>query len=530
MLRLKPSELTLTPDDVDETLRRMARRQRSKAPATQGQRRTRLNGRLPPPRLMPSPQRSVRDAITHAGNIPALQPQRATIAHVDDEPDESDEALADPSQPAESSPDRLGLPTHPVDHASASSAAAAPLARHSSRLLSRIGRARRRQDNDQEPASSTKEHMDGSEGTLVEPPSLPLETSNVAGPATPSRRRQHGESTSGALPTRQRDPSPSPVSLRGDSSHTQRNRILSVGQEALHAPSLLRQTQVPSPAYTPEGDSTNSDDDRLHMHLKGHYIDLEGLAARQISGDDVTEAAETTDTITYTFREAVPRAPRTEPFQRTSQQRFHSRSLSSNDTPSSRLFVPSPSSPYTFSGEDAFWIARGSAPEHSGNDRFSGRARQHSSEMSNTSLAYSYYELHDSRQSSGQQSAQDSLSQSQQDGVPASRQASRGTYRLFRLSDGPSVHPIDDPSPFPILIRRPPDQQSASPLPAGPYGRPSAGHLGTRFQQAIHRYVSSDSSSREVLDDAMAATIEEHTRNSGQKLPKRHQPNVNRSS
>jgi hypothetical protein len=135
MLRLKPSELALMPDDVDETLRRMARRQQSRALAARGQRQTRPNGRPPPPRLMLGPQRSARDAITHLGNIPALQPQQAVIAHVDDESDESDEALTDPAQRADSSPDPLALPTHSVhlmstSSAAAAAAAAAPSARH----------------------------------------------------------------------------------------------------------------------------------------------------------------------------------------------------------------------------------------------------------------------------------------------------------------------------------------------------------------------------------------------------------------
>ncbi|KAF1930154.1 uncharacterized protein M421DRAFT_385694 [Didymella exigua CBS 183.55] len=509
MLRLKPSELTLTPDDIDETLRRMARRQQSRPPAAQGQRRTKPNGRPPPPKLVSGAQRSVRDAITHLGNMPALQPQHAMIAHVDDESDETDETLADPVQRVESSPDPVSLYTHPVQLASASSTAVAPSHRHSTRLPFRLGRSRRRQDNDQELASSPKEHSDDSEGTLVEPPGLPTETTAVADPATPSRRRQIGESNAGSSPIRQRSPPASPPSLRGGASRPQRNRVRSVGQEALYAPSPLRQAQVPSPAYSPEVASPNSDEGRPRMHLKGYFADRQDPVPRRVDSGDFTEATETMSATSYTFQETVPRAPHTEPFRRTSQPRFHSRSQSSNDAPPSRLFVPTPHSPYISQGEDIFWTASTSTPECSINDKLGSRARQHSSEMSNTSLAYSYYELPDNRQSSGEHSAQVSLSQSQHDGVAASRQASRGTYRSFKLSDGRSLHPAGDPSKFPVLIRRPPDQQSASPLPAEPYGRPSAGNLGTRFQQAIHRYVSSDSSSREVPTDATAATMEE---------------------
>jgi hypothetical protein len=510
MLRLKPSELALMPDDVDETLRRMARRQQSRALAARGQRQTRPNGRPPPPRLMLGPQRSARDAITHLGNIPALQPQQAVIAHVDDESDESDEALTDPAQRADSSPDPLALPTHSVHLMSTSSAAAAaaPSARHSAQLPFRLGHSRGRQDHDQEPASSPKEHTDDSERTPVEPPSLSVETMNVAGPATPSRRRQHRESTTGSSPTRRRSPSPSPASLRGGASHPQRYRVLSIGQEALHAPSPLRQAHVVSSPCSPEGNLSSSDDGRPLMRIEGHFVDEQDPAPRRVDSGTSTDAAEFVNATTYTFEETVPRAPLTEPFRRTSQPRYHSRSQSSNDAPPSRLFVPTSSSPYT-SGEDIFWTATGAAPEHSAHDGFCGRARQHSSEMSNASLAYSYYELPDNRQSSGEQSAHGSVSQSQHDGAAASRQASRGTYRSVRLTDAQSLYPGDDPVKFSTLVRRTPDQQSASPLPAEPYGRPSAGHLGTRFQQAIHLYVSSDSSSREVPDDAMAASIDE---------------------
>jgi hypothetical protein len=512
MLRLKPSELILTPDDVDETLRWMARRQQSRPPVAQGQRRTRPNGRPPSPRLMSGPQRSVKDTITHLGNIPSLQPQQAIIAHVDDESDESDETLADPALRVKSSPDPISLPTSSVSLASTSSTAAAPPTRQSTRRLPfRLGRSRKRQDDDhdQEPAPSSKEHADDPERTLIEPPGSSTEATNVAGPATPNRRNQNRQPTDGSPLTRQYSRPASQVSLRGGAGRRQRDRVLSVGQEALHAPSPLRQTQVPSPAYSLERNSTNSDDECPRIHLEGQYVDPQDPAPGRVDSGDFTEATETSNATTYTFLETVLRAPRTEPFRRTSQSRFHSRSQSSNDALSSRLFVPTPSSQYTSPDEDVFWNAPTSAHESSAHVRFGGRARQHSSEISNTSLAYSYYELPDNRQSSGEQSAQGPLSQSQQDGATGSRQASWGTYRSFRLSDGQSVQPVDNPSMFPGSLRVPPSQQNTSPLPTKPYGRPSPGHLGTRFQQAIHRYVSSDTSSREVPFDAMEATVED---------------------
>lgn len=510
MLRLKPSELMLTPDDVDETFRRMARRQQSRHPAAQAHRRTRPSGRPSPPRFMPGAQRSVRDAITHLGNIPTLQPQQAIIAHVDDESDEYDETHDDPVQHMESSTDSTTPPIYHVQPASASSTAAAPLARHSARLPFRLSRTHRRQDLDHGQALLSKEHTDDSEGTLVEPPEPPMETTDVAGPATPSRSRQNRNSTAAASSTRQGSPPASAASLRGGSSRPQRHHVLSVGREAHHAPSPLCQTQMPSPAYSPEGESATSDERPPRMHLEGYFVNQQDPVHRRVDSGDFTEATETGDATTYTFREAVPGAPHTEPFRRTSQPRFHARSQSNNDAPPSRLFVSTPDSPYiSHGGEDVFWTASISTPERPMNDRMSGRDRQRSSETSNTSLAYSYYELPDKRHSSGEQSAQDPLSQSQHDGTVVPRQASRGTYRAFRLSDNRPLHPVDDPIKSPVLVRGHSDQQSASPLPAEPYGRGPTGSLGNRFQQAIHRYVSSDSSSREVPDDAMAATVEE---------------------
>ncbi|KAF7673681.1 hypothetical protein GT037_008296 [Alternaria burnsii] len=82
MLRLRTSELTLIPDDIDETFRRMALRQR-----------TRLRTGLPPgrpaqpgrPILRPGPQRLTRDAVTALGSIPILQPQVAAITSAEEE-------------------------------------------------------------------------------------------------------------------------------------------------------------------------------------------------------------------------------------------------------------------------------------------------------------------------------------------------------------------------------------------------------------------------------------------------------------
>ncbi|KAG9187351.1 hypothetical protein G6011_05222 [Alternaria panax] len=82
MLRLRTSELTLVPDDVDETFRRLALRQPS---------RVRSNRPLGPPYqpghpiLRPGPRRLTRDAVTALECTPTLQPQQATATSADDD-------------------------------------------------------------------------------------------------------------------------------------------------------------------------------------------------------------------------------------------------------------------------------------------------------------------------------------------------------------------------------------------------------------------------------------------------------------
>ncbi|KAF2628622.1 hypothetical protein BU25DRAFT_420593 [Macroventuria anomochaeta] len=523
MLRLKPSELTLTPEDVDETLRRMARRQQSRPPAAPGQRHLRASTCSLAPRVKPGAQRSMRDAITDLGNIPILrpQPQQAIIAHVDDESEDSDETLAESAQRVESSPDPITMPTQPLQLASTSSAAAPP-ARHSTRLAFRLGHSHR-PGTDQDPFSSPKEQSEDSEGTLVEPAGCPTETTNVAGPATPGCRTAAEDFTADSSPTRQSGPSTTPASLRGGASRPHRNRVQSVGQDALHAPSPLRQTQIPSPTHQPEGGRANSDKKHPMIYLQGYFEErkdsnVEVLNVEVLDVEDLdvesSDAEDKKDEYTYTFRQMVPRAPQTEPFRRTSQPRFHMRSHSSNDAPPSRLFTPTSKPQSTSAGEDIFWTAAAPATERPNDGRMSERLRQHSSEMSNTSLAFSYYELPENRQSSSEHSAQGSVSQSQWDGASASRQASRGTYRSVRLSEAQALGdsaqspPTPNVSSFATPVPANPNQFGTSPLPAEPYARPPGGSMGARHQSTVRRRISQDSLDHRVHSNAIAAAME----------------------
>ncbi|RMZ74545.1 hypothetical protein GMOD_00003596 [Pyrenophora seminiperda CCB06] len=82
MLRLRPSELTLTSDDVEETFRRIALRQ---ATRPQSSLPPHPRGQLGRPILRRGPQRATRNAITALGKIPLLQPHQALVTSVDDD-------------------------------------------------------------------------------------------------------------------------------------------------------------------------------------------------------------------------------------------------------------------------------------------------------------------------------------------------------------------------------------------------------------------------------------------------------------
>lgn len=96
MLRLRPSELTLTADDIEDTLRRIARTQAARASAniTTSQR-TSVGG----PILRRGPQRAARDAITTLGNIPILRPQSQHVV-----PTRLDEDIERPPEETHASP------------------------------------------------------------------------------------------------------------------------------------------------------------------------------------------------------------------------------------------------------------------------------------------------------------------------------------------------------------------------------------------------------------------------------------------
>ena len=91
MLRLRPSELTLTPDDVEETFHRIALRQATRPHSSLPLRPFGHPGR---PILRRGPQRVTRDAVTALGKIPLLQPQQARVTSVEDDDDNCEHTSA----------------------------------------------------------------------------------------------------------------------------------------------------------------------------------------------------------------------------------------------------------------------------------------------------------------------------------------------------------------------------------------------------------------------------------------------------
>lgn len=161
MIRLNASELTLTPAHVDETRRRMQRRQAANAPAV-------LPARFHHPSLPPTlrarlrrgPGRARHDSITTLGHVPIVRPQQAVHSSVHD-PEASSHGLAESSDAVSSR-----LPPSPVvphqtttpDRNATATRLAVPLSDSELRLPLRPAR----HDRDSSPATS---HQDTSEDT-----------------------------------------------------------------------------------------------------------------------------------------------------------------------------------------------------------------------------------------------------------------------------------------------------------------------------------------------------------------------------
>ncbi|KAF1944853.1 hypothetical protein EJ02DRAFT_420152 [Clathrospora elynae] len=476
MIRLRPSELTLTPEDVEETFRRLALRQTSRAPPTLPLRAPGLSGR---PILRRGPQRSTRDSITALGTIPLLQPRQAVTTSVDED------IADDPSYGAAPSLDRINSVAHSTSptHSSGSvpvhmPASPAPRTLH---LPFRLGRDR--------CDSATQSSPD--ERPVEAPHTPPTESSGHA--------RLSFDDTSDNSPLSRSATSPeSALRLRGGGG-SDRDRARNIARDTPHAPSPLHQVQRLSspPQQEPSGDPTKSpespDEDQPVLYLRGKFKD----------------PYEDPIGINYTFDE-IPPMPHTEPRRPSGRQIPVARSLSSGNAPSYR--VPSQTmNPSGFSTDDVFGtvpaLGPPTGPRHATSsisnrqdymsassnihhtpsssfqaDQASTRSRQFSSGASSASAPYSWPGslASGSRQPSSEHSGQGQLSYSQYDGAAPSTEArhviqsvnpSLGAgvtgNAMFCPSSGSSVYS----SPSAAVT----GQHGLSPLPSMPYTHPQSG-------------------------------------------------------
>ncbi|KAF2465495.1 uncharacterized protein BDR25DRAFT_378648 [Lindgomyces ingoldianus] len=513
MLRLRPSEITLTPVDVEETRRRMARRQAALPSAGLPIRGPRP---YPPlsigPRLRPGPEHSRDDALTGLGNIPILRPHEAVHSSTDSDSDDSlpqaPEANADNSGtpvPDSSAPEEvtptparnMQLPFRPATQDTIP-------ARQSQLPPPRLSS---RENTEDDAPSSPPKHQFGFSGfgrartntseDLAESAAHTREQSSIDGAAEAS---QHGAARSS-------------VALG-------RGRVDSVLQRSTHAPSPLNQAHAISSPQAGETGKGNGERDSSQpqklptLYLHGYFLSPER----------------------YVFKESQI-MPHTEPRSRPVRSPRRVRTMSSQSDPSQPARMRSLGRTAQSSADEDFWTAptaevhgrteaeasenaeehdtgkrrpslderlrsrahtisesiqgryrelfgrtRTSQTEHNhipSNVDISRHASQGVSEAStNSSQPYSYYELPASRQSSGNHQQGSELPQAQYDGAAPSRHLSRGAYFSIRPSQ---VRSANDghlrPRPTRVSSFSSPNlpamvgHHGVSPLPASPYTR-----------------------------------------------------------
>lgn len=425
MLRLTPSELTLTPEDVEEAFRRLSQRQLSRATIVAS---PRSSGPSARPVLLRGPQRSTQDAIVTLGNIPILRPspQQAVYGSVEDDFERTQESQRG-TPPTDHGDTRADTGPRTQAGHSALAFTAASSALRSMHLPFRLGRHRRTSNTD--PTSN--------DASVQPPPRSPPSTLGNAArspprPATPAATHERAYSTG------------SPAGLRGGGQHrkcstTATNqdtlRTTSLSQEAQKSNALQRQETSPHIG----GLRRSREESRPTLYLRGYFLD----SAIDPNGTS------------YHFAEFIPPLPQTEPRRRSGRQAVHTRSLSSGSAPTfahppRRPHYPRPNIDHAFRtalapehpsrlASSTFFDHRTltSAPWSSiqtydpsrvGTDR--ARPRQFSSEASNASAAFSYYgsDLLGSRKSSRERLGMDCSIPSPYDGAMASNDKGETMY------------------------------------------------------------------------------------------------------
>jgi len=467
MLRCRPSEITLTAADVEESRNRMARRQTA-APSRLSVRPTRppvgprvAGPRTSLPRLRRGPERSRDAAIASPGlgTIPSLQPQQAIHSSVDSGSD--DEPAIQPA-PRNTSP---GVPDPPPPEQSTVSGPTLPSTPERSTLTStgdtptspcRI-----------QPLSHRTSTSDAEAESHSSPKRYQFGFSGFGRARTNTSESVHDEpggshlpgSTDGAIESQTASNSNNQEIPAVDGAQTTR-------QHRSHVPSPLHQTHAPSSSFDPDAAGSekppvqSNTEEAPPLMLQGYF-----------TGDQSCQ---------YWFKQVVPC---TEPRPTANRTRTRPRSASSHSEPPTLRPTQRQRGRYLLAHEDVFDSnQRSDDPEspttpraastvqrqQSSAERFrnrlhdvsdalhsgyanvfrrlrpshedesetlsasaSRREAQRSSEASSASnQAYSVYELPSSRISSS--GAVNQLSQAQVDGSVPSSHAATGLYRSIR--------------------------------------------------------------------------------------------------
>ncbi|CBX94347.1 hypothetical protein IAQ61_009945 [Plenodomus lingam] len=470
MLRLRPSELTLTPEDVEDTFRRLAHRQAARASAVAA---ARGYGRQGRPVIRCGPQRSVRHATTGPGDISLYQnqPQQAIIT-VDNEDVHDDVGHHAPRGIRRDSlvTDTSHMQTLRSEYPTFSSAL------RSMKLPFRPGlgntQDRRHETSDQgEPASisttpgslphaafgdtevahTSQTQNSGSSFCPLSPPESHSDLRGGAGSDSPSRHHTHREVPDAGRPS-------SPL------------------RQAHRLKSPLPSKHTPDPVKTIVTPTRNQPMRRLQGYFKSPLVEPYGIS--------------------YHFRESIV-YPQSEPRPRRGRKPVHGRSLSSGNVPPFSLLIPRPEATDT-SDESAFGPTRAVRrtsesetaqtrrgwPSTSDHDLSSTPQlvrtmvgsrhmhRQSSSEVSAASASFSYYGSlpSGSRHSSSGMSGTAQFPHTQYDGSTLSREVGSAVNHRVR-SLGVSANSLLSSSNARGSIASPDFRAGYSPLPSSPYAR-----------------------------------------------------------
>ena len=446
MLRLRPSELTLTSDDIEETFRRMARRQKPIASVHPTDRPLTQPGR---PVLRRGPQRSVRDAYRTLGNIPILRPPplQATHTSAGEDTDQDFESVALEARESRVDSGPSSPTTSPVQRT--------PVTIRDLQIPIRLRHSPARNIESRSFApTDIFEDPEGLESVLSRTTVLGTPQQPVIIPASPHSSDVENSDT----------PANRSVGLRGGGDQHRKNQA---GHDAPHTPSPSNRVREDDPSHQQQNRPQSPDMEPRTVYLQGYF----------------TDGAESTP---YNFIEISP-WPQTEPCRRTGRSSI-TRSASTSSIPvfppltqglptsNTRRELPGnvapsemrPSSRQPLVNQLGRRIDSSSStgPSYSSYLERNAEPRRFGSGTSSASLAFSYYELPD-RSSSGDQS---------QPQYGGSRLPTQGTYHSIRASEIRPHHDLLCPPSSRCSGHSSPDlsvvaHHPASPLPLPPYGR-----------------------------------------------------------